>query len=77
MPVEGTIRLRVTLRSWPVVVDMDIDFLVVEGLNNAYNAILGRMSLNKVKAITLILYLLMKFPTTNGISQVSIDKVTA
>ena len=61
------IRLRVTLGTWPIVADMDIDFLVVEGLNNAYNSFLGRMSLNKAKAIILTPHLLMKFPMANGI----------
>ena len=47
VPVEGLIRLRVTLGTWPAVVDMDVDFLVVDTSNTMYNAILGRTSLNK------------------------------
>ena len=48
VPVEGLIRLRVTLGTWPAVVDMDVDFLVVDTPNTTYNVILGRTSLNRV-----------------------------
>ena len=51
IPMEGSIRLRVTLGTWLVVVDMDVDFLVVDAPNMMYNAIMGRMSLNRVHAI--------------------------
>ena len=64
--MEGIIRSRVTLGTWPVVVDMNIDFLVIETLN-AYNAILGRMSLNKAKAIVSTPHMLKEFSTLNGI----------
>ena len=75
--VEGLIRLRVTLGTWPVVVDMDVDFLVVEAPNMAYNAIMGRMSLNRAQAIISTSHLLMKFPTPKGIGQVRVDQVAA
>ena len=68
MPMEGIVRLRVTLGIWLMVVNMDIDFLVVDAPNNADNAILGRMSLNKARAIVSTPHLLMKFPS--GINQV-------
>ena len=61
--VEGTIKLRVILGTWPSVINMDVDFLVVHIPNITYNTILGRMSLNKVKAIISTPYLLMKFLT--------------
>ena len=51
MLVEGTVRLRVTLGAWPVVVNMDIDFLIIDAPNNVYNAILSTMLLNKAKLI--------------------------
>ena len=41
VPIEGLIRLRVTLGTWPAMVDMDVDFLVVDTLNTAYNVIMG------------------------------------
>ena len=49
--VEGTMKLRVMMETWLSVVNMDIDFLIVNTLNNAYNAILGKTSLNKARAI--------------------------
>ena len=70
MLVEGTIRLRVTLRTWPTIINMDVDFLIVNAPNNAYNGILGRMLLNKAMMIILTPYLLIKFPMLNGICQV-------
>ena len=39
--VEGLIRLRVTLGTWLAVMDMDVDFLVVDASNTAYNVIMG------------------------------------
>ena len=70
MPVEATMRLRVMFETWPIVANMDVDFLIVDALNNVYNAILGRTSLYKTNAIILVPYLLIKFPMVNRISQV-------
>ena len=69
VPMKGIMRLRVTLGTWPVVVKMDVDFLVVDTANNA---ILGRMLLNKAY---LDPHLLMKFPMLGGIDQVHVDQV--
>ena len=65
------IRLRVTPRSWLAMVIMHVDFLIVDTLNNAYNVILGKTSLNKSEAIISTLHLLMKFLMTNEINQVA------
>ena len=70
VPVEGLIRLRVTLGTCPDMVDMDVDFLMVKASNTAYNAIMGRTSLNRAQAIVSTPHLLMKFPTPKGIRQV-------
>ena len=61
VPMEDIMRLRVTLGTWPLVVNINIGLLIVNAPNNTYNAILGKISLNKAKVIILILYLLMKF----------------
>ena len=66
--MEGIVRLRVTLGTWPAVVNMDVDFLIIDAPNNAYNAILGRTSLNKAKVMVLTPYLSIKFLKLNGIS---------
>ena len=71
--VKGTIRLKVTLGMRPIVIDIEIDFLVIKVLNSVYNAILGRTSLNKVRAIVSTLHLLIKFLKLNGIGQVHVN----
>ena len=68
--MEGMIRLRIMMGMWLVVISMDVDFLIVEALNNAYNVIMGRTSLNKAQVIVSTLHLLMKFSTPKGIEQV-------
>ena len=40
VPVEGSIKLRVTLSTWSEVVDMDVNFFVVDALSTAYNVIM-------------------------------------
>ena len=65
----------VMLGTLPVVINMDVDFLVVDTPNNAYNAISNRMFLNKARENVLIPYLLMKFLTLSRISQVRVDQV--
>ena len=77
VPIEGLIRLRVTLGTWPAVVDMDIDFLVVDTPNTMYNAIMGQTSLNKAQVIMSMPHLLMKFPTLNGVGHVRANQVAA
>ena len=77
MLVEGTVRLRVMMGTWLVVINMDVDFLIVDASNNAYNAILERTSLNKVKVIVSIRHLLMKFPMPKVIGEVQVDQVMA
>ena len=62
---------------WPKVVNMDVDLFVINTPNDAYNAILGRTSLNKAKAIILTLYLLMNFLMLNEIDYLQIDQVVA
>ena len=61
VPVESLIRLRLTLGTWPTMVDMDEDFLIVDAPNMAYNAIMGQTSLNKAHVIVSTPHLLMKF----------------
>ena len=53
--MEGTIRLRVTFGTWPLIISVDVNFLVVDTPNMVYNAFLGRTSLNKERIIILTL----------------------
>ena len=74
VPIEGLIRLRVTLGTWSAMVDMDVDFLMVDAPNTTYNVIMGQMSLNRVHTIVSTPHLLMKFPTPRGIGQVKVNQ---
>ena len=65
--VEGLIRLRVPLGTWPTMINMDVDLLIVDTLSTMYNAIIGRASLKKAKTIVSTPHLLMKFPILRGI----------
>ena len=70
IPVEGLISLRVTLGTWPAIMNLDVDFLVVDASNMAYNAIIGQTSLNRAQVVVSTPHFLMNFPTPEGIRQV-------
>ena len=70
VPVEGIVNLQLMLDSQPWIKTMEVNFLVVSAHNNAYNAILGRPPLNKIRAIVSTPHLLMKFPTNQWINHV-------
>ena len=51
-------------------------FLVVD-CSSAYNAILGRPTLNSWKAVTSTYHLMIKFPTDYGVGELRGDQVAA
>lgn len=53
-----------------------IDFLMVEQ-PSAYNVIIGRPTLNKVRAVTSTYHLKMKFSTNNRVGEVKGNQVVA
>ncbi|XP_059436658.1 uncharacterized protein LOC132169680 [Corylus avellana] len=53
-----------------------VDFLVID-LPSAYNAIIDRPSLDKLRAITSTCHLKMKFPLEEGVGEVKGDQVVA
>jgi hypothetical protein len=53
-----------------------VDFLVVDR-PSAYNVIIGRPTLNKLRAATLTYHLMMKFLIEEGVGEVKDDQVTA
>jgi hypothetical protein len=65
----GTIALRLTAGSAPKEKTVMVDFLVVDR-PSAYNAIVGRPTLNKLMAATSTYHLKMKFPTEYGVGVV-------
>ncbi|XP_059451058.1 uncharacterized protein LOC132181846 [Corylus avellana] len=69
----GLISLPITIGTAPKQKTVMVDFLVIDRLG-AYNAILGRPALNKLKAITSTYHLTMKFPTEKGVREVKGDQ---
>ena len=68
----GTVTLPVTVGGYPQQITKDVTFLVVDCLS-AYNAILGRPTLNSWKAVTSTYHLMIKFPTQYGVGEVQGD----
>ncbi|XP_072073798.1 uncharacterized protein [Arachis hypogaea] len=55
---------------------MSIDFIVVD-VGSAYNALIGRTTLNRLGAVVSTLHLCMKFPTPEGIVTIRGDQKLA
>lgn len=72
----GMVYLPVTTGTGECQVTWAINFLVVD-CPSAYNAILGRLGLNRFKVITSTYHLLMRFPMEKGIGEVRGDQVIA
>ncbi|XP_059441975.1 uncharacterized protein LOC132174318 [Corylus avellana] len=72
----GLISLPVMVGTAPRQSTTMVDFLVIDR-PSAYNAIIGRSSLNKLKAVTSTYHLMMKFPTEEGVGVVKGDQATA
>ncbi|XP_065015469.1 uncharacterized protein LOC135642917 [Musa acuminata AAA Group] len=66
----GAITLPLTVGTSPRSNTVMTTFLVVD-LPTAYNAILGRPTLNKVRAIVSTYYRTVKFPTREGVGEVT------
>ncbi|XP_022891846.1 uncharacterized protein LOC111406696 [Olea europaea var. sylvestris] len=73
---ESVVELPLTLGSGQKQVTEMTSFQVVH-VSMAYNAILGRPLLNKIKAIVSTFHLAMKFPTSNGIGVMRGDQTAA
>ena len=65
----GAVTLPVKVGDYPQQITKNVTFLVVDG-SSAYNAVLGRLTLNSWKAITLTYHLMIKFPTKYGVGKV-------
>ena len=59
-PLEA-VTLLVMVGDYPQQITKDVTFLVVD-CSFAYNAILGRLTLNSWKTVTSTYYLMIKFP---------------
>lgn len=58
---EGMITLPVTIGTTPHQLNRMVDFLIVDE-QLSYNAIIGKPTLNAIKAVVLTYHLKMKFP---------------
>ena len=63
-------------RTYPKTVSKTVDFLVVN-CPSAYNTIIGRPTLNRLRAVTSTYHFLIKFPTEHGIGEIRGDQVAA
>ena len=68
--------MPMTIGDYPQQVIKDVTFLVVD-CSSAYNAILGRPTLNSWKAMTSTYHLIIKFPTEYRVEKVCGDQVVA
>ncbi|KAK3024809.1 hypothetical protein RJ639_044119 [Escallonia herrerae] len=73
---EGIIALPVTVGAPPNQAKLMLDFVVVR-VPSAYNAILGRTSLNQLRVVVSTYHMKMKFPTENGVGEVKGDQAVA
>ena len=72
----GSIQLVLTLGDPPCQATTTVRFLIVDA-PSAYNVLLGRLSLNAIKAIPSTYYMVIKFPTTNRVGMVRGDQRVA
>ena len=72
----GSIQLVLTLGETPCQATTTARFLIVDA-PSAYNILLGRPSLNAIKAIPSAYHMIIKFPTINGVGTVRGDQRVA
>ena len=70
---RGIVTLIVIASTYPAQVTKEIDFLIVD-CPSTYNIILGRPTLNKLRAVTSTYYLKVKFPTAHGVGEIKGDQ---
>ena len=69
----GSVQLVLTLGDPPCQAITTTKFLIVEALS-VYNMLLGRPSLNAIRAIPSAYHMVVKFPTKNGVGVVRGDQ---
>ncbi|XP_059436919.1 uncharacterized protein LOC132170010 [Corylus avellana] len=72
----GSIELQVTAGSYPRQMTVMVRFLLVDR-PSIYNAIIGRMTLNELRAITSTPHLKIRFPTNHGVGEIRGDQRAA
>ena len=72
----GSVQLVLTLGNPPCQATTTIKFLIVEA-PSAYNMLLGRPSLNSIRAIPSAYHMVVKFPMGNGVGKALGDQQIA
>ena len=72
----GSIKLVLTLGDPPCQATTTVRFLIIDA-PSAYKLLLGRPSLNAIKAISFAYHMVIKFPTTNEVGMVRGDQCVA
>ena len=72
----GVVTLFVVVGNYPQQITKDVTFLMVD-YSSAYNAILGRPTLNSWKAVSSTYHLMIKFPTDYGVGELHGNQVAA
>ncbi|XP_072062128.1 uncharacterized protein [Arachis hypogaea] len=72
----GFIPLHTTFGKGTKSNTLSIDFIVVD-VGSAYNALIGRTTLNRLEAVVSTTHLCMKFPTSEGIATIKGDQKLA
>jgi hypothetical protein len=72
----GVVSLTIEAGTYPKQARTSVKFLVVD-CPSAYNVIIGRPTLNKLRAVTSTYHLLVRFPTEHGIGELKGDQATA
>uniref|UniRef100_A0A2N9FF19 Integrase catalytic domain-containing protein n=1 Tax=Fagus sylvatica TaxID=28930 RepID=A0A2N9FF19_FAGSY len=70
------VSLTIEAGTYPKQARTSVKFLVVD-CPSAYNVIIGRPTLNKLRAVTSTYHLLVRFPTEHGIGELKGDQATA
>ncbi len=73
---SGVVSLVIEAGTYPKQVRTPVEFLVVD-CPSAYNVIIGRLTLNKLRVVTSTYHLLVRFPTEHGIGEHKKDQATA
>ncbi|XP_024024716.1 uncharacterized protein LOC112092519 [Morus notabilis] len=73
---QGTIRLPITAGETPRQATTMANFLVIKG-SSQYNAVIGRPTLQALRAITSIYHQKIKFPTPNGVGEMKSNQYEA
>ncbi|XP_023894577.1 uncharacterized protein LOC112006533 [Quercus suber] len=76
MHLMGTVTLPITISAYPRQWTKEVDLLVVD-CSSAYNAIIGRPTLNALRATTSTYHLLVKFPTKYGVEEARGEQAAA